>query len=280
MIKEMYMRFPKGKAKALTLSYDDGVEQDERLMQIMDTYGLKGTFNINSGCYPDEGVVYEPGTIHRRMPKSKVTALYKNSGHEVAIHGLTHPFLERLSLPHCNQEIYEDRKNLEEQFDCIVQGMAYPFGTYNDGVVDVLRMNGVVYARTVNSTGQFYIPSDLLRLQPTCHHKDERLKELAKRFVEETPVNHAYLFYLWGHSYEFEADDNWEVIESFASEISGRDDVWYATNIEIMNYITAYNQLVVSMTGTKAYNPTAVTLYGVVGGKEIVIAPGKTVDIS
>lgn len=280
MIKEMYMRFPEGKAKALTLSYDDGVEQDVRLIEIMNKHGLKGTFNINSGCYPDEDVVYSEGTIHRRMPKSKVTALYKDSGHEVAIHGLTHPFLESLSLAHCNQEIYEDRKNLEEQFDCIVQGMAYPFGTYDDGVVDVLRMNGIVYARTVNSTGQFYIPRDLLRLQPTCHHNDERLQELTKRFVEETPMNHPYLFYLWGHSYEFEADDNWEVIETFAQDMSGHEDVWYATNIEIMHYLNAYDQLVVSMSGSKLYNPTATTLYASIGQHPVCIQPGETVDIS
>ena len=49
------MRFPGGLAKALTFSYDDGVEQDIRLVEILDKYGMKGTFNLNSGCYAKPG---------------------------------------------------------------------------------------------------------------------------------------------------------------------------------------------------------------------------------
>lgn len=66
----IFMRFPGGKKKALTLSYDDGVEQDIRLIDIMKKNGLKGTFNLNSGCYAPEGTVYPAGTIHRRMTKN------------------------------------------------------------------------------------------------------------------------------------------------------------------------------------------------------------------
>lgn len=87
------MRFPGGKKKALTLSYDDGVEQDIRLIDIMKKNGLKGTFNLNSGCYAPEGTVYPVGTIHRRMTKNQVTKLYSESGMEVAVHGLMHPHL-------------------------------------------------------------------------------------------------------------------------------------------------------------------------------------------
>ena len=42
------MLFPGKKRKVLTLSYDDGVEQDIRLVEIMKKHGLKGTFNINT----------------------------------------------------------------------------------------------------------------------------------------------------------------------------------------------------------------------------------------
>lgn len=52
----LFMRFPQGRAKALTLSYDDGVEQDIRLIEIMGKHGLKGTFNLNSGLYAEEGI--------------------------------------------------------------------------------------------------------------------------------------------------------------------------------------------------------------------------------
>ena len=141
----IFMRFPEGKKKALTLSYDDGVEQDIRLIEIMQKHGLKGTFNLNSGLYAPEGTVYPTGTIHRRMTKKQVTELYKESGMEVAVHGLTHPFLEQLPENVCLNEVIKDRENLEEQFDTIIRGMAYPFGTYSDEVVACLKHAGIAY---------------------------------------------------------------------------------------------------------------------------------------
>ena len=41
----VFMRYPGGKAKAVTFSYDDGVQQDKRLAEIFDKYGMKATFN-------------------------------------------------------------------------------------------------------------------------------------------------------------------------------------------------------------------------------------------
>ena len=260
-MSNLFMRFPGGKVKALTLSYDDGVEQDITLIKIMKKYGLKGTFNINSGLYAAEGTVYEEGTIHRRMTKKQCLDLYKDSGMEIAVHGYTHPFLEQLPVSVCIQEVMKDREALESEYECIVRGMAYPYGTTSDAVVDVLKQCGIAYSRTTVSTEKFLIPKDWLRMPATCHHNNPRLMELAQNFVENTNNRRPLLFYVWGHSYEFEAHNNWCVIEEFAEYIGNRDDIWYATNIEVYDYITAYNQLQFSADGSKVYNPTAVTLY-------------------
>ena len=273
----VFMRFPGGKAKALTLSYDDGVEQDIRLIEIMKKHGLKGTFNINSGLYAPEGKVYPEGTIHRRMSKSAALELYKNSGMEVALHSLTHPFLEQLPVNLCTQEVLQDRINLENDYGVIVRGMAYPFGTYSDDVAATLKQCGIVYSRTTVSTEKFTIPTDWLRLPATCHHKNPRLMELAHNFVDNEAKRTPLLFYLWGHSYEFEQFDNWHVIEEFAEYMGGRDDIWYATNIEIYDYIAAYNQLIFSMDRKKVYNPTCTKLYLEMGGNLVCAEPGETV---
>ena len=278
---QIRMRFPQGKKKALTLSYDDGVEQDARLIEIMKKNGLKGTFNINSGCYRKNGTVYGAGEVQRRMSEEEVTKLYKDSGMEVAIHGLTHPFLERLPDNLCIAEITKDRENLEKQFDTIVRGAAYPYGTYNDKVVEMMRMSGIVYARTTLSTEKFDIPQDWLRLNPTCHHVNPSLREFATEFVEERRKDKGYplLFYLWGHSYEFEKDKNWEVIERFASYVGGRNDIWYATNIEIYEYVEAYRNLVFSMDSKRIYNPTCKEIYLEVDGGNLSVAPGETIEL-
>ncbi len=277
-MSRMFMRFPKGKKKALTLSYDDGVEQDIRLIEIMKKNGLKGTFNINSGEYAPEGMVYPEGTIHRRMSRKAAQELYLNSGMEIAVHGLTHPFLEQLSENVCTYEILQDRINLEAEYGTFVRGMAYPFGTYNDSVVDTIKKCGIVYSRTVAETERFDIPTDWLRLPSTCHHDNPRLMELAHNFVENAGNNAPALFYLWGHSYEFEANDNWNVIEDFAEYIGNREDVWYATNIEIYDYIKAYEQLIFSVNGKNIYNPTSTNLYFEIDGEMFCVNAGETIN--
>ncbi|MBQ3021961.1 MAG: polysaccharide deacetylase family protein [Clostridia bacterium] len=274
-----FMRFKDGKAKALTLSYDDGVDQDIRLMKILDDNGIKCTFNISAGRFAKEGTTYPDDKIcGRLMSKSQAINLYKNSGHEVAIHGYTHPHLTNIPTNHAMYEIIEDRKELEKTFDTLVRGCAYPFGAFNDDVVKILELAQIKYARTTISTNKFTMPSDWLRLDPTCHHKSAQLMELAEKFVELDPKG-ANLFYVWGHSYEFDQDNNWDVIENFAQYIGGREDIWYATNIEIYDYVEAYKNLQITANGKKVYNPSVIDVWMYAEGEVYKIPSGETVKL-
>lgn len=272
----LYMRFPGGKAKTVTLSYDDGVVYDIRLMEIMDKYGLKGTFNINAGLFKKE-----ESDSDRRMTQKQVLDLYTNSGHEVAIHGLGHPYLEQLPPNRATYEVIEDRRRLEQLFGCTVRGMAYPFGTSSDTVVEILKNAGIVYSRTIVATESFGIPTDWLRLPATCHHNNPKLMELAERFLTDSRVGQRapQMFYLWGHSYEFNDNDNWEIIEQFAEKMGGHEEIWYATNIEIFDYITAYKQLRFTVDMDLVENPTATDLYFEWNGKSYMVKAGETLKV-
>jgi peptidoglycan/xylan/chitin deacetylase (PgdA/CDA1 family) len=274
-----HLRYPGGLNKALTFSYDDGVEQDIRLVEIFNKNGLKGTFNINTGSFAEEGTVYKPGVVHRRMTKQQTYDLFANSPHEVAVHTLNHPFLEQLPTNMVVHEVLNDRKNIEEMFGKVTRGMAYPFGTTSDAVVEALRMCGILYSRTTKATNSLELQKeDWLRLSATCHHKSPMLNELGDKLINEQPARAPWLMYVWGHSYEFEGDNNWEIIENFCEKVGNRDDIWYATNIEIYEYITAYYSLVFSATGDTVYNPTATELffYDSRAKKCYSVKPGET----
>lgn len=275
----IFYRYPNGLHKALTLSYDDGVEQDVRLMEILDKHGIRCTFNLNSGCWAQEGTVYPKGHIHRRMSASQVAKVYANPNHEVAAHCLTHASLTELDPAQVAHEVLADRENLEAMFGGLVRGLAYPFGTFSDTVVDALKATGTAYARTVVSTNNFSIPTDWLRLHPTCHHNAPNLPQLCDRFLNDSAPFGSLLFYLWGHSYEFEADDNWQVIEAFCEKMGGREDVWYATNIEIVDYINACRMIRSSANGKRMHNPTAIDVWADVDGKCVCIKAGETVEV-
>jgi len=260
--------------KALTLSYDDGVEQDIRLLDIMNRHGLKGTFNLNAGLYAPEGTVWPAGQIHRRLTRRAARDLYAASGQEIALHAFWHGDLPALPPAHAIWQVMRDKEALEEDFGRIVRGMAYPYGTVSGELAATLKGCGVSYSRTVHSTHQFELPGDWLMWPATCHHDDPRLMELAERFVAGKPYR-AQLFYLWGHSYEFEADDNWHVIEAFAAYMGGREEIWYATNQEIYDYVQAWRGMHASANGRLLHNPSAVTLFLSCDGKDCVLAPGE-----
>lgn len=273
----VYLRFPGGKARCLTLSYDDGVQQDEQLCNLMEAYGVAGTFNINTGKYVSDDHVFEPGEIHRRFSQKQATALYSRSDlFEVATHSYTHPYLQNLPPVQITNQILADRLAIEDQFGCICRGHAYPFGTYSPQVMDCLRACGIVYARTIVSTGKFSLPEDFLQWHPTCHHRDPQLMELAEKFLEEPCVKQPRLFYLWGHSYEFEDKNNWHVIENFFKRVAGREDVWYATNIQIYDYVQAFRQLIWNANGDRIHNPTTTDLWIKLGKETHCIKSGQT----
>ena len=252
--------------KYVTFSYDDGVTQDKRLVEIFNKYGIRGTFHLNSGCVDHDGFV----------TSDDVRNLYKN--HEVACHTVTHPWLEKSTYETVMNEIIEDRAFLEPLRGYPVRGMSYPCGTHNEKVREIARNCGIVYSRTADSNPWFGIPSDFMQWSGTCHHND--CIELAKKFNNSTKGGNPWfsgLFYVWGHSFEFARDNNWDLIEEFCKMMAGREDTWYATNIEIYDYITAQRALRISVDEKIIENPTAIDVW-IEKDREIVKIPaGQTV---
>ncbi len=225
------MEWTKAYKKAVTFSYDDGVTSDLHLLEIFNKYGMKGTFNLNSGLGPALGGWEYKGKKVNRLDLREQAAAY--AGHEIAAHGLTHANLVELDAATAKKEMQEDRNGLSEIFGRSPVGMAYPYGTFDDATVELLKNLGFRYGRTVWESHGFDVQTDLLRFRPTCHHDDERLFELAEEFLSmetEAPK----IFYVWGHSYEFEGNGNWDRIETLCQMLSGKKDIFYGTNQDVL----------------------------------------------
>lgn len=262
----IYYCFPEGKHKVLTMSYDDGKIEDKRLVALFNQHGIKGTFHINGGKFEDEV----------RINENEIKALYE--GHEVSAHTYTHPTIARCPKDQVVAQIMEDRKKLESLVDYPVRGLSYPNGSYNETIRQMLPYLGIEYARVVQSKQNFELPSDFLTWQPTCHH-NTHLMELGKEFVALSKKQYLYMMYVWGHSYEFTNDNNWELIEQFCEYVGGREDIWYATNIQIVDYIHAAEALRFTAAGDKVYNPSVQTVWLSIDGNIVAIEGGKQVDL-
>lgn len=280
-MKYCFLRFPGGKFKAVTLSYDDGNLSDLKLIEIINKYKLKGTFNINSSA------VDKPGKLSRKHIEENII----QGGHEIAIHGERHiaPGVGRSEL--VIADILNCRRFLENSFDTIVRGMAYPdsgiMKLHNENTVEniksYIKSLGIAYARVWGKdNSEFMLPDDFLIWSPTAHHENPHLKEYVEKFLmlEEknfrTWARHPRLFFLWGHSSEFAANNNWNILEDFCKRISFREDTWYATNIEIYDYVKAYENLQTSIDKNIVHNPSFIDVWFYHNKKTYCVKGGQT----
>jgi hypothetical protein len=141
-----------------------------------------------------------------------------------------------------------------------VRGLAYPNGSYNRKIKELLPMLGIRYARVVPTTGQFAMPEDYYAWSGTCHH-NQNLIERGKEFLSLYKTQYLNLMYVWGHSYEFADRDNWPVMEEFCAMVGGQENIWYATNIEIADYMDAAERLRFTAAGDRVYNPSAQSVW-------------------
>ena len=266
-----FNRWQDGKTKALTLSYDDGHICDTRLTEIFNANGLKASFHLNSGFFNREGETRFDDYVHA----DNVRGVY--AGHEISQHSVFHPALTEIPREELIDQMLSDRKALEAFAQYPVRGMSYPFGIFNDDIIPMLKALGVEYARTIRSTGSFAIPEDFMRWDPTCHHND-RLLERTDDFLALSGGNRGglALFYVWGHSFEFDPDNNWDMIETFAERIGGKPDIYYATNIEIMDYLIALCALRFSADRRMVYNPSAIPVWFTDEYEPVCVKPGET----
>lgn len=253
--------YPNGGTRALTFSYDDGREYDRRLADIFNRNGLRATFHLNAGTLGTPGY----------LSAAELPELFRN--HEIAAHTLNHPYPSQQPGEVVLSQILEDRMRLEAIVGKPVRGFSYPFGDHGGDVLSITAAAGIDYARTVSSHGQFFLPDNFLLWDPTCHHNDELMGKW-EAFVSPRPWHQLTLMYVWGHSYEFEDNRNWEMFEEFCKTAGNTKGVWFATNLEIMDYVLAMRRLRWSAEGSMVFNPSAAGVYLKMGDDICQLSPG------
>lgn len=286
-MKYRFLRFPEGKTKAVTFSYDDGCRQDLRTAKVFDKYGLKATFNINSARVAK-------ATGEWNITEDEIREYMLDKGHEIAVHGEWHKAPGMIRVIDGIQDVLNCRLGLEKMFGRIIRGMAYPDSgitritnqTSYEEIKRYLKELDIVYSRTLGEdNNEFDLPADWYQWMPSAHHDNPHILEWAKEFVELNvdaqycARRNARLFYVWGHSFEFDGRNNWQHLDEICQLISGKEDIWYATNMEIYEYVNAYNSLVYSADGRRIYNPALQTIWFDYDGTLYRINPGETIFI-
>ena len=233
MVRKCY---PYGKKKAFNVTYDDGVLQDVRFVELLHQYGLKGTFNLNSALMESEFEwTHEKGCVVKRLSTDAVRSLY--AGHEVASHTLNHPYMHDLSWEGIMWELAQDKRNLESIFGKEIKGFAVPFDYYSERIAACVKECGFAYGRISEMSHSFVPQSDYYHWKATVFHCEECLEELTRQFVETE--EELALFQIVGHSYDLDTEDMWGRMEAVFRTISGQEDILSMTMIEMIEYLRA-----------------------------------------
>lgn len=262
--------FPGGKSKAFNVSYDDGVIQDIRFVELLNRYGLKGTFNLNYGLMRSNFTwQHECGMTVRRIPEAQVAAVYE--GHEIASHSYSHPYFDNASETEVLNELGADKFFLERLFGREVAGYATPFYYYSDLIADSVRHCGFEYARISEESNDYCIPEDFYRWRGSKFHWDEDLTDFVRGFLETD--QELAVCQLVGHSYDLDVLNLWDTMEDICRQVSENENVWPATHIEIVRYLRAMDMAVFTNQGI--INTSPLTIWFSIDGELIRLHPGE-----
>ncbi|MFB9328003.1 Ig-like domain-containing protein [Paenibacillus aurantiacus] len=265
-------RYPYGLHKALTFSYDDGMVQDRRMVALFNKYNMKATFHLNSG-FLDTASTY--------VTSSEVSTLY--AGHELAAHTVNHINLVTLSTADAVKSIKDDQTAISALSGYPIYGLALPNGGTNSSVKSAIASSTTIrYARTASSSLNFDLPDDFLQWTDTVRDIDtSNLNKLGDDFLNLGSNGKMNLYSVWGHSWELDNPAtykiSWTIMEDFLSKMSNKPDIWYATNIQITDYVNAVRAL--KVTKSTVFNPSpTLSVWATINGAVKEIKPLQTID--
>lgn len=267
MIRKLY---PKGKTKALNFSYDDGVLQDVRFVELLNKYNLKGTFNLNSGLMQTEFEWIHPsGSIIKRLSSESAKNLY--TGHEVAAHTRSHTYLENLSESEILEEMRYDTEYLEKLFGKSINGIALPFMFYSSITARCAAECGFEYCRVSEECLSFAPQSDVYNWKPTVFHLDNNLRNIVDSFL--FCEDELAILQVVGHSYDLDTENMWDSFEELLAVLSSDSSICPMTHIELVRYLGAMNKL--RVTEDYLYNESDITLWFLINERVISIEPAE-----
>lgn len=268
MVKKLY---PKGKAKAFVLTYDDGVEDDRKFVSLLNKYHLKGTFNLNSGLMAN-GFTWttDEGYEVKRLPREEVVKLYE--GHEVASHSLTHPFLRDWNLQRLFAEISIDKENLSSIFKTTIHGFAIPFDYYDVLVTKCVKDSGFEYMRISEVSHSFDYTKDYYKVVATCFHLEDCMSSLFDDYLKTN--QELAVFMIVGHSYDLAVHNMFGKMEEIFKKVSSTNDIASLTMHEYISYLKAMELAIIK--DNSILNKSKKTLWFKVNDIVISLKPNES----
>lgn len=133
-------------AKSIVVTFDDGYDDNYNYaFQILKKYNIAGNFMIPAGLVENKG--YMTWSQLKEMAANPLMHIYNHTWSHASLAGAAKDKIE--------YEIATANKQLEDNLEKRVSIFTYPYGSYNQLVIDVLREHGFTAAfSTINGAMQ------------------------------------------------------------------------------------------------------------------------------
>ncbi len=229
--------------KYVSFRFDDGITQDERIMELLRKYNMDcTTFYINTGLFGADWAWVgqqsnRPDVTHKRYTRAQISkGIY--DGFEIGSHTLNHPSLKNCDDATVTREVGNDARTIARLVGYTPVGIAWPGGDteWNEHNIEtILSTTNIRYGSCTTATYSFQLPTYFMTWYPTCGFSDGNIMNLARQFIDAEPTEDM-LFFVWGHGYEFDLGNSWDQFESLLkllSEAAAEDDsIVFVTNAE------------------------------------------------
>jgi peptidoglycan/xylan/chitin deacetylase (PgdA/CDA1 family) len=214
----------------VTTSWDGGHVLDERIAQLLQTYGLRGTFYVAPG---NRTILPADRLTHEQM-----VHIFE-AGFEIGANTVTHPRLRRIDARQAAAEISASKKWLESSMRNPITSFSYPYGEYTQETVTAVAQAGFTFGRTssrfsrangvsLEATTSVHAARhlfDLPRLIRLANFKTAQAmnlwqdwSELAITLYDSTPDGSIY--HLFGSASSLEKKHDWDRLERVLRHIA------------------------------------------------------------
>ena len=301
--------FPGFVRKSITFTIDDGnVPLDTKFLDIVRPAGIIGTFNLCSHnakylskedylklyngyeianhCkyHPfamKDGEIYEVSALPFEEGVSDEGKLY-----ETGIDGLyyfkTPNAWRRIATTEAYCRFIDECKvELEKIFgENTVTGFAWPYSLQNNSaVIEHVKKQGYYSIRKTgevrDSTG-WSLPNDRMAWSFNVTYRS--LLDYAEKYAAFEDDGQLKFFCLGGHSHDYQNNNCWDVLQKFADIYGNRpNEFWYASVKDIFEYEDTVNSLQIVEDGI--YNPSDITVYVKIDGRDNIVYPKSKIEI-
>jgi peptidoglycan/xylan/chitin deacetylase (PgdA/CDA1 family) len=169
------------------------------------------------------------------------------------------------------EQMARDKENLERITGKEVLGFAGPFDYWSPMIAECAKRCGFQYARNAEERYSYAPPEAYYYWSAGAYHVMPGFRAFVEGFFHTD--EELALCQIVGHTYDLDAEDLWDYMESVLKRVAEDEKILSMTNLELVRYLKAMRSAVITEKGI--YNPSGLPLWFEKDAIVLCVQPGE-----